>query len=199
MIFVSYYTKKTPYETVLKTHLLPSLQHFGLEYDIEAIDNKGSWAKNTAYKPQLILNMLKKHKQDVCFLDADARIVKYPRLLFEISDDYDLACHFLNWYGHWRKQWNKDKFELLSGTMIFKYKPKVLELVEEYKNAVNNDVQKWEQKVLQGIVENRKDLKIYKLPASYCCVVMQDYSIPEYISDPIIVHTQASRIYKRFE
>ena len=83
MIFVGYYTRLTPYQIVMSTKLLPSLEKWNLDYDIEGIDDRGNWFANTSYKAEFILNMLNKHKQDVCFLDADATIEKFPELLFK--------------------------------------------------------------------------------------------------------------------
>lgn len=197
MIIVSYYTVSTPYEKVIQDCLLPGLRKFNLQYDIQSIEDEGTWAKNTAYKSKFILDMLLKYKQDVCFLDSDAIITKYPSLLYEIPNEYDIAAHWFDWFLHWRKKAGQDNFHLLSGTMVFKYKPKVIELVKLWREEVLKDLGTWEQKILETIIRERKDIKVYGLPAEYCCVVMQDNSIPFYIKDPVIIHTQASRKYKR--
>lgn len=199
MIFVSYYTKNTPYENIMMTHLKKSLDEFKLPYVISSIDDRGSWAKNTAYKSTFIKDMLLKYKQMICFLDADAKIIRFPKLLFELPQDIDLAYHHFNWYKHWRNEENNvSKIELLSGTMLWNYNDKVLKLLDTWIQKVNENVNKWEQKVLEEIVYARNDLNIYNLPAEYCCVLMQDYSVPKYIKTPIIVHCQASRKYKRW-
>jgi len=180
----------------MNTHLVPSLKKWKLDYEIEAIENLGSWYLNTGYKPMHILKMLKKHKQDVCFLDSDAVIVKFPGLLFEVSDDYDLACHMLDWHLHWRGISGQSKRELLSGTMVWKYKPNVLSLLERYVDECRKRPNVWEQKILQGILEKTNEYRIYELPADYCAVVNHNYQIPAYIKNPVIVHWQKSRNYK---
>lgn len=196
MIIVSYFTRKTPYEKVIQDCLLSGLKRFNLPYDVQGVPDEGSWQLNTAIKSKFILEMLLKHKQDVCFLDSDAIIDKYPSLLFEIPNKYDLAAHWLNWTLQWRGK-PGDNFHLLSGTMVFKYKPKVIELVKQWREEVLKDLGTWEQKIFQNLVEKRKDIKIYSLPAKYCCVLLQDYSVPSYVKDPVIIHTQCSRKYKR--
>ena len=199
MIFISYYTKDTPYKAVMNDCLLPSLKEWGLTYDIEAIEDRGNWQKNTGYKCEFIKKMLLKHKESVCFLDSDALIMQFPSLICSLPNDFDLAYHFFNWYGHWRNQWdNTSKIELLSGTMVFNYNDKVLALLNEWIYQVNSNINKWEQKVLEEIVYARDDLNIIDLPAEYCTVLMQDNSIPKYVKDPIIIHTQASRKYKHW-
>lgn len=196
MIIVSFFTEKTPYETVAKECLIPGLKKFHLPYDVQGVPDEFSWAKNTAIKSKFILEMLLKHKQDVCFLDCDAIIHKFPSLLFEIPDKYDLAAFWMDWFLQWRGK-PGNEFHLLSGTMVFKYKPEVIELVKLWREEVLKDLGKWEQKIFQNIIERRKDIKIYGLPAEYCCVLMQDYSVPSYVKDPVIIHTQASRRFKR--
>lgn len=199
-IIISYYTKNTPYESVIKETLIPSLEEFDMEYTIKGYEDRGSWEKNTAIKSEFILECLKEFKRPVVFLDSDAYITKYPELLFNLPEETDLAFLCFNWWGHWRNQWeNTTNMQLLSGTMFFNYNEKVLALCEEWINAVQNNLKVWEQKILEDIVRSKKDLNIYTLPYEYCCVLMQDYSIPIYLKeeDCVIIHTQASRKYKR--
>lgn len=196
MIFISYYTKKTPYEKVMNTHLLPSLKSRNLSYDIEAIEDLGSWSANTSYKPTHILKMLKKHKKDVVFLDSDAIIVKAPRLFFEIPKNYDMAIHWLDWSLQWRGK-PGDKRELLSGTMMMRYNDKIIALLEKYIEECKIKPNVWEQKILQNILENRTDIKIYNLPPEYVTIIKHNNALPRHIKKPVIIHYQKSREYKR--
>lgn len=197
MIFVSFYTVDTPYEPIIKARLLPSLKKWNLDYDIEPIKDLGGWRKNTDYKPTHLLKMLQKHKQDICFLDADATIEKYPTLLFNIPEEYNIAVHLLDWWKFWRKQEGDGHTELLSGTMVWKYNSQAIELLYKY---IQGCVQKHtclEQKVLSQILEINPQYKIYDLPPEYCCIINRDGSIPEhYVKEPIILHHQASRKHK---
>lgn len=198
MIIISYVTLNTSYVDVLNEKLLPSLIKWNLAHEIVYIESKGSWAANTAMKSQIIKDMLLKYRQPICFIDADATIEHYPTLLFNIPQEYDISFHYLNWYGHWRNDWNNlSRMELLSGTMIWNYNEKTLALLDTWIEQVNKNINIWEQKVLEQIVKSKSDLKIYPLPAEYCCVVKADYTIPSYIKEPIIIHWQASREYKR--
>jgi hypothetical protein len=199
MKIISFFTKNTPYETEINNKLIRSLNSHNLDYDIEGIDDLGSWQANTGYKCQHIKKMLLKHKEPVCFMDADAIIIRPPVLLDQLPKDVDLAYHFFNWFGHWRGQWeNTSNIQLLSGTMMWGYNERVLSLIDEWIEKIKTNQHIWEQKVLEDIVYARNDLNIYNLPAEYCCVLMQDNSIPKYINKETlsIVHTQASRKYK---
>jgi len=98
MIIISYATKNTPYEKVINTYLLPGLKKWGLKYDIEYPEDKGSWQANTHLKAEFIKRMILKHKQAVVFLDADATIEKYPNLFFKLEQEkYDISYHELDW------------------------------------------------------------------------------------------------------
>ena len=197
MIYISYYTKETPYETVINTHLLPSLKKGNLKYDIQGIQDLGNWNANTAYKAKFIREMLEKHKEDVVFLDADATIEKNPILFEQIPEKYDLAYFQMDWYLHWRNEKGRKKRELLSGTMMFRYNPKVIHLTHIYEQYCKKNPRMWEQKVLQTVLECPNTLKIYNLPATYCAVVNHSNVLPSYIKDPVIVHWQASRKFKK--
>jgi len=180
----------------METHLLPSLKKWNLKYDIQGIEDFGDWGLNTSYKAEFIEQMLKKHKEDVIFLDSDAVIEKNPELFDKIPEKYDLACHYLDWYLHWRNTKGQKKRELLSGTMMFRYNPKVLKLTEVYKKFCKKNPKIWEQRILQQLLAQPNNLKIYNLPASYCAVINHKKEIPSYIGTPVIVHYQASRQYK---
>lgn len=201
MKIISYFTKNTPYETEINKKLLPSLKQFNLDYEIKGFKDRGSWASNTAIKSQFILECLLKYKEPIIFLDADAIILKYPKLFFELENkDLDLAYHHFYWKKFWRNQDDPNEIpQLLSGTMMFWPNEKVINLVKKWVDNVQLNVQQWEQKTLELLVYSRNDLKIYNLPISYCTILKQGKSIPSIIKkeDVFILHTQASRKLKR--
>lgn len=200
MKVVSFYTKNTPYEQVANEFLLPTVKKFNLDYYVEAIEDLGSWDANTSYKSVFLLECLNKFKEPICFLDADAEIIKYPELLYNLPKDFDFAYHLLNWNGHWRNNWDDtSNMHLLSGTLAIGYTDKARAVLNRFKKECPESVGKWEQRVLQDIIESTKELKVTLLPAEYCCVLMTDYSMPKYIKDPIIVHNQCSRKYRYFD
>lgn len=195
IVFISYFTRNTPYKSVMNKYLKPSLERFDLLHDIEAVPDLGSWASNTSFKAQFVLQKLLQHKKDVIFIDADAEILKYPSLFAQIPPEYDIAYHLLDWMRQWRNREGGDKFELLSGTVMFRYNKKVLSLVRKWVVRTKNSTT-WEQKILQEIIENDKEIKSYILPAEYTTVAMHDGSIPKYIKEPVIFHHQKSRQYR---
>jgi hypothetical protein len=198
MIFISYYTKKTPYEKVMKTYLLPSLKKWKLKYKIEGIKNLGNWQKNTHYKAKFIKKMLLKYKQPVIFLDADATIEKYPYLFWKLEElNYDIGLHYLDWYLFWRKQSGQMKREALSGTLFLNYNKKVLKFLDKWIKE-NNESTQWEQRNMEKILDRQFYLKVYDLPPKYTCIKLRNGQIPiHYVkSPPVIIHHQVSRQYK---
>jgi hypothetical protein len=195
MIFISYYTTGV-YEKVINIYLLPSLKKWNLKYNIKEIKDKGSWQLNTGYKSQFIKEMLLKYREDICFIDADATIELYPKLLFNIPNKYDIAIHFLDWYKFWRNIRGNTHRELLSGTMVIKYKENTIKLLDEWIQQVKIQKTIKEQKVLEKIVSDNPKYKIYDLPVSYCAIKKFDGSVPEYVGKPVVLHHQASRQFK---
>jgi hypothetical protein len=197
MIFISYYTKNTPYESVMKEYLLPSLKKWKLKYVINAVDDLGNWGANTSYKAKFILDTLQECKEDIVFLDSDATIERYPKLFFDLDPKYDVALHYLDWYLHWRKTPNLPKRELLSGTMLFRYNEKVLDLARKYVQTCKRFPNVWEQRVLEQLLPKCRTIKVYNLPATYCAVILHNNELPKYINNPVIIHHQVSRQFKR--
>lgn len=195
LIFISYYTTGV-YEKVANEYLLPSLKKHSLPFDVEKVLDLGNWWLNTAYKPTYILKMLEKHKKDVVFVDADATILQFPVLFYEIPKEYDIAVHYLDWYKFWHNKEDGKRFDLLSGTMLFSYNEKVLDLTKEYIKECQAIKNSLEQRILQEIIEKDKTLKVYNLPPSYTAIIKPNGTVPEYIRKPIILHHQASRQYR---
>ena len=131
MIFISYYTSGA-YKKVMEDNLLPTLEEFHLPYYIEEVKGIKNWHDGTDYKATFILECLKKFKDDVVFIDADAQIVDLPSLFYEIPKKYDIAVHYLDWGGFWRGTEGSHHYELCSGTMLFRYNERTICLCEDY-------------------------------------------------------------------
>jgi len=195
----SFYTKNTPYEKVFNEYLKASCIKMNLEDKLlyKPIPDFGNWYSNTAYKPLIISQLLNliKNDESLVFLDADATIEKYPVLFDEIPEDIDLAYHSLSWrewYGY-----NVDSYELLSGTLFLRNTKEIKELCSEwYRYSALN--KKWEQKVLQDILEDFPAIKSYKLPIEYCYIKSRPGNLEPLVKkDPVILHHQVSRIYRK--
>jgi len=117
------------------------------------------------------------------YCDCDAKIHKYPELFDTI--DCDIAFH--TWVIR------PERTDLLSGTMYFNYNKTVLKFLDEWKEELAKTVQ-WEQKVLANVVNKwNNNIKIYKLPGTYCKIFDRMKHIKE---PPIIEHFQKSRLFR---
>lgn len=195
----TFITENTPYEEVYKQYLLDSITKLNEEINhiCYRVPDLGSWYKNTSQKPYYILKALNEMPDyDIVFLDADARVERYPSLFAEIPDYFDLAVHFLDrnkWYGH-----QDNVMELLSGTMFLRNNERIKDLVYHWKDEAER-TQEWEQKVLQRVLKQHIDVNVYELPLSYCYIntLPNGLEPPIKIKEPVIVHYQVSRYLKK--
>lgn len=195
----SFFTKNTPYEEVFKKYLYKSCKTLSLEYMVIDVENLGSWHRNVAEKPRAILQILdiltaNKDDRSLLFLDADATIEEYPRIFDEL--ECDIAFHRLDW-DSWYKN-NTHIKELLSGTLYLKNNEKVRNLVNQWhEEAIKTTI--WEQKILEKLIGENKELTIQELMIEYCYIkTLPNGSEPHVkVEHPIIIHHQASRTLKR--
>jgi hypothetical protein len=193
---ISWFTTQTPYEQVIEQCLIPSLKKLQLDYHIYPVSSQGDWIKNTQLKPSVVrqaINDFPNH--DLVIVDADCTINEYPQLFKDIPREYDLGVFRLDrnaWYGI-QGEGFKEK-ELCSGTLFFRNRPEVMELIESW-NRRCYGTNLPDQLALQEVIEGFYWLKIYPLPLSYCYInSLPDGSkgkIP--VEKPVITHHQASR------
>ncbi len=180
-VIVSYYTEGTAYAEQVK-HLKASLRRFNLENDVVGIADRGSWHKNTYYKPQFILEMMDKHPgRSLVFVDADAKIRRNPTLFNDL--DYDFACHF------------RHEKELLSGTLYFGDTKGARFLVEKWiEEDKLNPKTHMPQKNLRAVFDrHKKEIKWKALPVEYCMIFD---SRARRSVNAVVEHFQLSRKYK---
>jgi len=181
-VIVSYYTKKTGYETQVK-ELKITLKRFNLENDVMGIPDRGSWHKNTFYKPLFIQRMMRKHSgHSIVYVDADAKIRMNPVLFNNLKCDF--ACHF-----HYPKK------ELLSGTLYFGNTKGARYLVSKWiEEDKRHPKTHMPQKNLRAVFDREKNSIRWKaLPVEYCMIYDSN---SRYEINPIIEHFQLSRKYK---
>ena len=186
-LVIAYYTESTSYE-VLAESLRQSLNRFSLAHHIEAIDDLGSWEKNTHYKPYFIREVLKHRNQDVLYVDVDAQFKKYPDLIPTL--DCDIAYRTQDF------RWRAD--EALSGTIFLKNNDKIKKFVDrwiqlnEATPAERMKPETWEQKNMQRAQREMTDLGYYNLPPEYTFIYdHMKMMYPE--TSPVIEHYQESR------
>ncbi len=194
----SFYTEDSPYREIINKYLIASINKLEKRIPLEIIkaQNFHHWGKNVAQKPLIILQLLDEGKDNIAFIDADATIEQYPQLFHDIPEEYDIAYYTLDW-DSWYKNESHIK-ELISSTMYFRNRDKVKSVCREwYAKAEDGSI--WEQKILEGILEKRKDIKIFELPIEYCYIkTLPSGKEPHVkVEKPVIIQHQISRNFKR--
>jgi hypothetical protein len=179
-LFVAYHTGGHYRE--LAGSLMASLHQFALDYHVEEVPDRGSWDRNTKYKPEFILSMLDMFPgRPLVYIDVDARVRANPALFFG-KPSCDLMVHY------------KDGQELLSGTIYLAPTKRTRKLVQAWKaRTIVDGPQVWEQKSLAAVIGQVKGLKVGELPPQYC----QIFDSMAVHGRPVIEHYQASRMTRR--
>ena len=185
-IFVSFYT---PSYEPLAHDLSESLHKFELEHYVEKVPDLGSWVKNCAYKPKFCWRMMERFpNRRLCWIDADAVVVKYPALLM-LPLMVDLAVH-----TYVKKNRNHSN-ETLSGTVYLGATKRARMLVDRWIEECYFHPSAWDQRTLQTSIEKIEGIQVLNLPVEYCWIY--DTHKREYPDkEPIVLHRQYSRVVK---
>ena len=160
---------------------MQSAGKFNMKFHIKPVASLGSWEKNCQYKAVHILESLNMFDENILWVDADAVFMRYPELFDEM--DGDIGYHYL-----------EHRSEILSGTLFLKNNGKVKDLVKKW-IEINKTNNLWDQKNLQAAVGSSDSLVNYRLPAEYCRIYDNKYQ--HLTAEPVIVHYQASRRFKK--
>ncbi len=196
-IYVSFFTTGSGYEQEAR-ELVKTLDAFALPCDVIGIPGavgQGAWHDNTRLKPAFLRTMLAKHAgRPVVWLDADARVRRYPELFERLGDEGGQGgCDFA---AHWREDPNYPHGELLSGTLYFSGSQRSIDLVHGWIRDCHANPTHWDQVCLDRAVTEATScagLRIAKLPAPYTLI----FDTMAHLGPPVIEHLQASRRLRR--
>lgn len=182
-VFVNYFTRDTAY-AALADRLRSTLDRFGLEHHIEAVESVGSWEGNCAMKAKFVRRMWEQTDRPVVWLDADATVEADPALLRACGADF--AAH--KWQG----------WEICSGTLFFGRADSARRLLDRWVLRCAADPLLWDQMHLDAAwadISATEPLITEWLPRSYLSIVPYDPAAAQ-DSDPVIKQWQASRTEK---
>ena len=191
LLVVGYYTVNTPYEQEAQ-RLIYSCKNLGLNYDIQGVQNFGSWQSNTRYKANFMLNMLHAHPgKRLLYVDCDAVIHETPNLFINYSADISVRY----------QDFSYRKNECLSGTIYMENNLKTKRLCEFWANT--NRTEGPNAKTLEQVNLGRaidkmvssEGLIFKNLPPEYTFIFDTMRKMYPDVK-PIIEHFQASRKYK---
>lgn len=191
---ISFYTKDSPYEWEAEG-LINSCKNFSLECEIEGVPSAGSWELNCAYKPLFILRMLQKLKKGVLWVDCDAVFECHPESIPAFKADIAVRSHPECHTDHIAK--------INSGTFFANYTPAGVEIVKTWAehslkelSSPDRKEEFWDQTTLRDVIKKfNKPAEIGLLPLEYLKIFDHPLHVVE-CANPVIVHHQASRLYK---
>lgn len=208
MIFLNAHSPDDLYREQAK-RLIASCATFGLDLRVYEYLDLGSWQANAQYKAYFLFKMRQAFDGPLVWLDADAEIVRFPGLFFELAGEAEsdksrvtsdespatrVTRHSspvtdIDFAGHWLG----DR-ELLSGTLWLGDTPACSELLARWveENHRVPDGRYGDQGNLERIVLDRPNLRQVRLPPEYAYI--HDISRRMYPAvEPVIIHWQASR------
>jgi len=173
----------------LSGRLVSSGKDAGVEVFVCCAENRGSWIKNTAMKPEFIYSAMDLYQTDIVYLDTDAVIRSYPKL-FDDMVGFDIAAHKID-MRRWFHPAVYPEFEYLAGTIYLKNNKKVLNFVNKWVREQKKHPELPDQEIFNDVLSG-SDLRIKDLPPTYC----QIYDIMVEAGEAVIEHFQASRAVK---
>lgn len=148
---ISYVTSGTDYENEVQ-HLKGDLERFKIPYEIMKAESQGNWTLNCYYRAVVIQKaMLKYPNKNIVWIDADARIRKYPKLFDDMK-----AQIAATYRGD----------ELLWGTVFYKNCDLVFEFCDDWWKDRGLSQRRTVQSLLDKYIKER-GLSFYKLPTTY--------------------------------
>lgn len=194
-LFVSYYTKGSVYETEAK-ELVASLDRFGLDHEVVAIEDKGSWSANCCFKAEFLLKMLEKHQRPVVWVDADSIITQTPDFFNGLHADVALYVN-----DHVEPS---DSAKILTGTMFANNTASAKKLLQLWQKEGERMLETYKGLVLDQVALRRVVLhyptivEMKRLPERYISIVPSK-EMRTQTKDGVIVHYQASREVLKME
>jgi len=181
MIIVAYYTDKYKEEF---ERFKASCENYDFNFYIEKAIDRGSWEANTHYKAEFVKKVRDIFKLPVVYVDIDAIIKKEPVLFDEL--DCDISAHIL--------KHRLEQKEFLGGTIYINYTDKATEVVNKWVEKCSRVSELYEQVKLRQSIDETEGVKFEELPIEYCAIF--DHQKVQGI-EPVILHMQASRKYRR--
>ena len=132
-LFVSYYTQTSPYIERVE-RLRSTLDRYCLPHRIEQLADQGSWVANTGLKAQIMQRAWATSDRPICWIDADAALLRAPGFLSDLP--FDMACvRRFGWYD-------------LSGLVYFSNAPVAGRVIDRWAQLCAEHPLTWDQPLL---------------------------------------------------
>jgi len=201
MLTIAFHTPDYAHEAEL---FRASLEQVGMEHEITAIESRGDWYDNTAYKPVFLREMRQKHTGPLLYIDVDAFVHENCEGFFEglAERGVDFGAH---WFrgpakGHDLSKVRDEGWWMLSGTLFLGDTTGCRQLLDTWVmfNRFMRQIgvtQGGGQKNLWYLVTCLEHLKVERLPGCYCRVFDKPWAYDT--DEPVIIeHSIASREHR---
>jgi hypothetical protein len=101
-LIVSFYTNDWKYIEFSK-RLVEDCHRLKLDNYVVELPTTGSYYHNCRMKPTYILECLEKFQRPLLWIDVDGSLVKYPDILLDVNNSFDIAANKKTWD---RTQWH---------------------------------------------------------------------------------------------
>lgn len=185
---ICFYTPNTPYEQEV-IHLKASCEKFGIPFEIDPVESKGSWQANIAMKPAFILEKIEKADGPILWVDADGAFLQKPDFAF--FEPADVSVRFMQIHQGKREHAINAATIYISNTQTSK------NLVRKWVARCSElgPVEFVDQIALYDVLLENREARVMPLPVSYCKIFDVDtFFIND--EDVVIEQRQASRLHK---
>ena len=184
MKIIAFYTPN--YLPIVK-ELEKSINHFGYDYELIPVEDRGAWEENCGQKPEIIYDALKRHEENLLYLDADAVIVR--ELPLEELESDEMMVYIMRWKTP-QTEWVN---ELISGCIYLPYNETTLDVVKKWVRHQQANPMIWDQQTLGEVLNKLPNYKFKQLSPEWNWIEKYHKSLN---LNPIIVQNQISRVMK---
>ena len=178
MKVISFYTNEKYRQQAQE--LKRSAEALGMECILFERPDLGTWWQNCNQKSQVVLKALQEFAGEaVLWCDADARILKYPKLLLEL--EADMAAFF------------STTSIPIGGTLWFNG-AKALRYAEAWADTVEKHPEREDDSInFREALQNIKQPNIHHLPPSYCWNEPTMRNAYPGVKEPVIIHSYVGK------
>jgi len=178
---ICFFTTDSIYE-IEAMRMVQSAWRLGLNVSSTAITSTGSWVRNAALKPTVLLRERQARRGPLLYVDVDAVFHRDPWPAL-VQMDCDVAVY-------------RQRGRLISATILLNDTVATVDLLKEWKEQCDANPDEWDQVVLQRILDedassSRPRFRIAELPVAFCWIF--DRLINGKPGEVFIEQLQASR------
>lgn len=180
-IIISFYTNDWEYPKHAD-RLKKECRELHLQHDIQELKSAGGYLENTRMKPKFILDMLRKHKRPVLWIDVDGSIYQSPTFFDDLTCDFAARPKVGDQADG--RMWHV-------GTLWFNYTEKAIKFLEAW---VELSTEVSDESALQDLWQSYQDVECAQIPREYHELMIRNWQKKP---STVIAHRISNGISKR--